>query len=114
MKLLKDERIEPEDGEVKLTIKPVTTSQQARMTEFGSSGNIMAAIDLAVWSLKNCIEKISINGTAFDPAELASRADLSDNDTRAVLFKIGAMMDKAAFPSYESAKKSPQQPEPGA
>lgn len=114
MKLLKDERIEREDGEVKLTIRPITTSQQARMTELGAGKGLAAHIDFAVFCLKNCIDKISIGGQSFDPAELSDRADVSDSDTRAVMFKIATMVDGVAFPSAADIKKSPPQPDPGA
>lgn len=115
MKFLKDERIEAEDGEVKLTIRPVTTSHQAALADFGtSSGGVTALIGAAVYALKHCVEKVSINGTVTPPLQLAEHADLSDQDTRAVMFKIGSMVDKAAFPSHYDVKKSAQPPEPGA
>ena len=105
MKFLLDERIEREDGEVKLTIKPITTSQQAHLLELGYKVGIIAGTDLAIWCLQNCIEKISVNGAEFKPAQLAIRADLNDAGTAAVMRKIGTMVCEAAWPSGEDIKK---------
>ncbi|OGT05649.1 MAG: hypothetical protein A2143_01780 [Gallionellales bacterium RBG_16_57_15] len=105
MKFLKDERIEREDGEVKLTIKPVTTSQQAHLLEIGLRGGVKARIDLSRWCLVNCIEKISITGAEFKPAQLAEQADLNDEGTMAVMMKIGAMVCEIAWLSGDDVKK---------
>lgn len=105
MKFLKDERIEREDGEVKLTIKPVTTSQQARLMELGSLAGPSPRIELTRWCLKNLVEKVSIGGAEFDPAQLADGADLSDQDTYLVMLKIGALVCNASVPSGDDVKK---------
>lgn len=105
MKFLNDERIEVEDGEIKLTIKPVTTSQQARIADLGIVSGCAARIDLTKYGLKTCIEKISISGAEFDPAQLADHADLSDDGTMAVMLKIGKMVYDAAFPKADDVKK---------
>jgi hypothetical protein len=105
MKFLKDERIEREDGEVRLTIKPITTSQQARLLQMGYKVGIVASTDLAIWCLLNLIEKISVNGNEFKPAQLADKADLNDDGTAAVMRKIGTMVCEAAWPSDEDVKK---------
>ena len=55
MKLLNDERINLEDGEVKITMRPVTTSQQARLVDLASKAGTSARIDLATYCLKNCV-----------------------------------------------------------
>ena len=105
MKFLKDERIEIEDGEVKLTIRPITTSQQARLLELGFRRGIVAVAELAGWCLLNCIERISVNGTEYKPAKLAEKADMNDDDTAAVMRKIGTLVCGAAWPSGEDVKK---------
>jgi hypothetical protein len=114
MKLLLDERIERTDGEIKLTIKPVTTSQQARLIDLGGISGTTARIALTHYCLKNCIEKIAINNAEFDPSKLSDRADLSDHETLLVMIKIGQMVCDVAFPEAEDVKKSQQQPAPGA
>lgn len=106
MKFLKDERIEREDGEVKLTIKPVTTSQQAHLLELGLRGGIKQRIELTRWCLLNCIEKISIAGAEYRPAQLAEQANLDDDGTMAVMMKVGAMVCDVAWPSGDDVKKS--------
>lgn len=105
MKFLKDERIEREHGEVKLTIKPVTTSQQARLVDLGSLSGTSARIELTRWCLKNCIEKVSINGTEYEPDQLADRANLADEGTLMVMIKIGGLVCDCAFPKEEEVKK---------
>lgn len=114
MKLLNDERIAREDGEIRLTLIPVTTSQQARLIELGALSGVASRIALTHWCLKNCIETLSVNGEDIAPAQLAEHADLSDNDTLLVMLKIGSVVCAAAFPSQDDIKKSPPQPAPGA
>ena len=114
MKLLNDERITREDGEIKLTIKPVTTSQQARLVDLEGDRSVAGRVARTHYCLKNCIEKLSINGEEFDTGKLVDHADLSDDDTLAVFIKIGVMASNASFPGVEDVKKSPQQPAPGA
>ena len=105
MKFLNDQRITREDGNVTLTIKPVTTSQQARLLELGSLAGTGARIELTRYCLKNCIEKISIGGSSLDAQQVADGADLSDQDTLLVMIKIGGMVCAAAFPDGEETKK---------
>ena len=105
MKFLKDERIEREDGEVKLAMRPVTTSQQARLIELGAKSGAEARIELTRWCLKNLIDKISIAGAEFDPAQLTDKADLGDTDTFLVMLKIGQMACEAAMVKAEDVKK---------
>lgn len=105
MKLLNDERIELEDGEIKITMRPVTTSQQARLVSLASQAGIDARIELAAFCLKNCIEKISVNNTTYDPAKLANSANIADEETLAVMLKLGEMVTNAAFAKDEDLKK---------
>lgn len=105
MKFLKDERIEREDGEVKLTLKPVTTSQQAHLIELGSVAGPIGRIALTRWCLKNVVEKISIGGAQFEPAQLADEADLGDSDTYLVMLKIGVVVCDASIASGDDVKK---------
>jgi len=105
MKLLNDERINLEDGEVKLTMRPVTTSQQARLGDLNLQSGIEARIDLAKYCLTTCIEKISISGATYDPLQMAEKADLSDKDTMAMMVKLGQMVTIASFAIGEDLKK---------
>lgn len=105
MKLLKDQRIDLEDGEVKLSIKPVTTSQQARLADLSVVPGISGRIELSRWALKNCIESLMVDGIPFVPGDLADSADLADNDTLAVFAKIGTMVMDASFVRETDAKK---------
>lgn len=105
MKFLKDERIEREDGEVKLTIKPVTTSQQARVIDMGALSGVSNRIALTNYCLKNIIEKISVSGEDIDPIKLAEHADLSDKDTMAVMIKIGQVTCDIVLPDGDTVKK---------
>lgn len=114
MKLLKDERIELNDGEVSIVMVPITTSQQSRLIELGAKKGFSPRIELTQWCLKNCVEKITVSGAEFKPRQLAEFADLSNHDTMAVMIKVGYMICNAAFPSGDDIKKSPPPPEPGA
>lgn len=105
MQLLNDQRIDSEDGEVKLTIKPLTTSQQARLDDLARVDGTAGRMELAIYGLKNLVEKISVSGESFDPVKLANYANLSDKDTSAVMGKIGAMIYYAAYPKVEDLKK---------
>lgn len=105
MKLLNDERINLEDGEVKLAMRPVTTSQQARLAELAVRVGITARIEQASYCLKSCIEKISVAGVDYDPVKLADGADISDDDTLAVMLKLGRMVADSAFARDEDLKK---------
>lgn len=113
-KYMKDDLIDIEDGEVKLSIRPPTTSQQARLVDLTSQPGVEGCIEQTNWCLKNCVEKLSVSGTDFKPSELLDAADLSDESTVAAYIKIGRMVVKAAFAQDEDKKKSPQHPEPGA
>lgn len=105
MKLLNDERINLEEGELKITMRPVTTSQQARLVDLASQSGISARVELAGYCLKSCIEKISVSDISFEPAKLASSADISDHDTLAVMLKIGELVTNAAFAQEADLKK---------
>jgi hypothetical protein len=105
MQFLNDERINLEDGEIKLTMRPVSTSQQTRLVELASQHGISARVALAGFCLKSCIEKISISDVAYEPIKLADRADISDESTLSVLIKLGEMVTKAAFARVDDLKK---------
>ncbi len=105
MKLLNDERITREDGEIKLTMRPVTTSQQARLVELGSKGGISARTELSIYCLNTCVEKINIQGVDYKPVDLANKSNLSDEETLATIFKIGEIVTEAAFAKDEDLKK---------
>ncbi|MGA8863056.1 MAG: hypothetical protein WB444_04525 [Gallionella sp.] len=91
MKFLSNECIEREDGEVRLILCPATTTLQGHLIELGSKSGADARMDLTRWCLKNCVDKISISGAEFNPAQLADKADLADNETFMVMLKIGKM-----------------------
>lgn len=114
MKLLKGEKIEMTNGEVSLSMSPITTMQQARIVNLGSRQGIEVRMELSTWALKNCIDKITVSGTGFDPRSLADNADLSSEETMAVMVKIGNMVCSAAFPTEEDVKKLQPAPVPGA
>ncbi len=105
MKLLNDERIEKEEGDIKFTMRPVTTSQQARLVELGSRAGIAARIELSVYCLNTCIEKINIKGVDYKPTELANKSNLSDIDTLSTLFLVGQLVTDAAFAKEDDLKK---------
>jgi hypothetical protein len=105
MKFLLDERIERQDGEIRLTIKPVTTSLQVRVIDMAAMAGMANRIALSHFCLKNIIEKISVNGEDMDPARLAEHADLSDHDTLMVMIKIGQVVCDAALPAAADIKK---------
>jgi hypothetical protein len=105
MKFLNDERIEIEDGEVKITMRPVTTSQQARLGDLNLASGITGHIDLAKYCLKTCIEKISISDISYDPITLADKSDISDEATLSVMTKVGRMVTLASFVKGEDLKK---------
>lgn len=105
MKFLKDERIEREDGEIKLTIKPVSTSQQARLIDLEANTSLSGRVARTQYCLKNTIDSISINGVEYEPLKLADHADLSDADTIAVFVKLGRLASDAAFAEVEDVKK---------
>lgn len=105
MKLLNDERIEREEGEVRLTMRPITTSQQARLVELGSRPGISARTDLSVYCLNTLVEKINISGVDYKPGDLANKCDLSDPDTLATLLTIGEIVTNAAFAKDDDLKK---------
>jgi hypothetical protein len=105
MKLLNDERIELEDGEVKITMRPVTTSQQARLGDLNCRSGIEARVDLAKYCLKTCIEKISVRDVQYDPLLLAEKANLADSETIAVMSKLGTMVTIASFAKDDDLKK---------
>lgn len=105
MKLLNEQRITLEQDEIKITMRPVTTSQQARLVELGSLRGISARIDLAGYCLKSCIEKISVSDVVYEPIKLAECANISDESTLGVLIKLGEMVTDAAFAKDEDLKK---------
>lgn len=105
MKLLNDVRIELQDGEVKITMRPVTTSQQARIGDLNLNSGISARVDLAKYCLKTCIEKISVDDVPYDVLILAEKSDLSDEGTLAVLMKLGTMVTLASFANNKDLKK---------
>jgi hypothetical protein len=104
IKLLKDERIEREDGEVSFTLKVITNSQQARLMDLGSRTGSSSRVELTKWCLASVVDKIRIDGVDFKADELAEQADLSDTDTYLVYLKIGKMVIDAVF-SHEDDKK---------
>lgn len=105
MKFLNDERIELKDGEIKLTLRPVTTAQQARLGDLNLASGIEGHINLAKYCLKSCIEKISVSDVTYDPLLLADKSDLSDESTLAVMTKVGLMVTLASFAQGKDIKK---------
>lgn len=114
MKLLRDERIEKEDGEIKITIKIISNSQQARLIDLSVRSGASARLELARWSLDSIVEKISVSGVDCDPKSLGKNADLSDDDTFAVMMRLGQVVCDAVFPKGDELKKLQAQPVPGA
>jgi len=105
MKLLKDETIKKVEGDVAVSIKPVSTSQQAHIMALASKAGIEGKVALTTYALKNLIEKVTINDVDYEPSALADRADLSDTDTITAMVKIGGLVVSAAFPTGEDEKK---------
>jgi hypothetical protein len=104
-KYLKDELIDLEDGEIKLSMHPVTTSQQARMVDLSMQPGVAGRIEQTNWCLKNCVEKLSVSGTDFKPRELLDGVDLSDEGTVAAYIKIGRVVINGAFAQEDELKK---------
>jgi hypothetical protein len=113
-KYLQDERIELNDGEIKLSVRPSSTSQQARLADLSMASGVAARVEQTNWCLRNLIEKVSIAGAEFNSADLCDSADLSDDDTVSSYIKIGKLVTDNAFAKEGDLKKSQPQPVPGA
>lgn len=106
MKFLLSEKIEVNEGDIKLTMSPITNMQQSRLIDLGGVAGTTNRTELSRWCLKNLVEKISISEQDFNPAELADKADLSDKQTRKIFLEIGVLVCNAQFPSGDDVKKS--------
>ena len=104
MKLLKGEEIVLEEGSVKATLNPITTTIQAGLMGLPQDG-AKNKIAVAQWALRNMFIKLEIGGVAYDPIELADHADLKDRDTIRNMVALGGLAQNAAFVDPETTKK---------
>lgn len=105
MKLLKGQTETIEQDGVKIVTKVVDTATQAVISDLSMSETIEGRVRMIGYMLRNVIESVSINGTNYAPLDLATKADISDNDTFSALLNIGTMALGAIFPSGEDKKK---------
>ena len=111
MKLLKDEIITIEEGPVKISMNPVTTSIQARLMELAIGELTIAKnVERTQYCLKHVIKGVEIDGKEYDPIVLAEQIDLGDKQSRDVFIQVGQMVMGAAFLDEETGKKSEQPP----
>jgi hypothetical protein len=109
-----DERKDIDLGGIKITYKPLTSAQQARLADLAYADGFAARYEQTKWCLLNVIGKVSVNGEEFDPKKMSDDVDYTDADTAVVFSRIGMMVYHDAFASEEDAKKSSQPPEAGA
>ena len=109
MKLLSNEEVEIVDGVIELVINPITTSVQGRLMEFAMGEQTVSKnVDRTIYSLKNIIKKVTIEGKSYDPIELADNIDIGDRTSRDVFINIGMMVLSRAFMDDETEKKLEQ------
>lgn len=113
IKLLKDELIEKEEGNLKICLHPISTSVQARLIELGRKQGIDKQIDYVQYCLRAVIKELHIDDVKLDPLEVAGKADLSDDETLASMIRIGYLVDKAVLLSEEEKKSLAQLQKPG-
>lgn len=105
MKLLKDEVIEKSEGNVKITLNPISTSIQSVLIDYAMSPGVEGKIGYSIYGLKNIISSLEIDGVSFNPVDVANRADLDDRDTIQSMITIGRLLDEACFASAEEKKR---------
>lgn len=105
MKLLKGQSETIERDGIKVEVKVIDTATQAVLSDLSIASSIEGRIRMIGYMLKNVIESVEIDGTKFDPKELAAKADISDADTLTAMLNIGGMVIQSAFPSSVEEKK---------
>jgi len=114
MRLLRDEEITTEEGPVRLTMSPVTTSIQGRLMELAmGEASIKKNIDRTKYALKEVVKTIEIEGKEYAPQTIADMIDLSDPTSRDIFLLIGSMVTAQAFMGADTEKKSEQPPRHG-
>jgi hypothetical protein len=105
MKLLKGQTERVEKDGIAVDVKVITTAMQARLSEMSIDSSMSGRVKMIGFILNNCVESVEVDGSTYDPRELAEKADISDKGTLEAMLKISAMVANVAFPTAEEAKK---------
>lgn len=115
IKLLRDEVETVEDDGIKLTVKVITTSQQARVLDLNSRCyDAEGKCNLFAYILNNCIEAVKIDGTKYNPVELAEIYNVADDSTFNTFKQISDMaMRTMGIKVVDAAKKDADESDDG-
>ena len=105
MKLLKGQTEIVEDDGIKISVKVIDTATQAAITDMSAVPSIEGRIRMIGYMLRNIIESVEIKGEKYTPNDLATKADISDDDTLTTFLKIGNMVMGVVYPSSAEEKK---------
>jgi len=105
MKLLLGQEEVVEKNGIKLSVKVIDTTTQAKLSDLSIGSSIEARIKMIGFMLKNVITEVEIDGQKFEPMDIATKADISDPKTLQSIMEIGAMVIGVAFPSQDEVKK---------
>ena len=105
IKLLRGQTEEVENDGVKLSMKVISSAQQARLMDLSGDRSVEGDMKVVTYYLRNCIESIEIGGKEYDTNVLIECADLSDESTVKTMLNIRKMCDGLAFVGVEQVKK---------
>lgn len=92
LKLLRDEVETVDEDGLKIGVKVISTSQQARVLDLYSRAyDAEGKAALFAFILNHCLASVSIDGTKYVPAELAETANIADDETFTTLKQISDM-----------------------
>lgn len=95
--------------EISVHVVPVNVKQQTEILRFVGMRTAQAKVDGSGYCLKNVISKLVVNGEGFEGdalKKIADAADVSDEETRAVMFNVLGIVANAICMKEEDAKKS--------
>ena len=105
IKLLRGQTEEIENDGVKISMRVISSAQQARIMDLAGDASIEGDMKVVAYYLRNCIESIEIGDKKYDTDVLIECADLSDEDTVKTMLNIRKMCDGLTFVGTEQVKK---------
>ena len=105
IKLLRGQTEEIESEGVKLSLKVISSGQQAKLMDLSGDQSVEGQLKVTTYYLRNCIESIEIGGKEYDTEVLIECADMSDEETVKTMLNIRKMCDGLAFVGVAQVKK---------
>ena len=111
MRLLALQERKLTEGDISLTLLPVTKAMQVGYTSVAfateSANDFERGMAITDYILTECIKDLRIAGVEYDPVQVAETANIMDTDTVMTLNKINVMVrEHLSGLSEDEAKKS--------